>query len=55
LKDDVPLLEQGFDSMDLPALAAAAEKWYGIDLSDADPTVLQTVNEFVAYLNGKLP
>jgi acyl carrier protein len=41
--------------MDLPALAAAAEKWYGIDLSDADPTVLQTVNEFVAYLNGKLP
>lgn len=54
LKNDVPLLKQGLDSIDLPAIAAATEKKYNIDLSDADATILKTINDFVAYVNGKL-
>jgi acyl carrier protein len=54
LKNDVPLLKQGLDSIDLPAIAAATEKKYHIDLSDADATILKTINDFVAYVNGKI-
>ncbi len=53
LKYDVPLLTQGIDSIDLPTVAAAAEKKYGVDLSDADISVLKTVNGLVAFLNAK--
>ncbi len=51
LKPDVPLFQQGLDSIDLPVMAVAAEKKYGVDLSDADTTKLRTINEFVTYLN----
>lgn len=54
LKFDVPLVKQGLDSMDLPVIAVAAEKKFGIDLSDADAVKLRTINEFAAYLNQKL-
>lgn len=54
LKNDVPLLSQGLDSIDLPAIAAATEKKYRIDLSDADATILKTINDFVAFVNAKL-
>lgn len=54
LKNDVPLLAQGLDSIDLPAIAAATEKKYNIDLSDADATILKTINDFVAFVNAKL-
>ncbi len=54
LKNDVPLLAQGLDSIDLPAIAAAAEKKFKIDLSDADATILKTINDFVAFVNTKL-
>jgi acyl carrier protein len=54
LKFDVPLLQQGLDSIDLPVIAVAAEKVYGIDLLDADAITLRTVNDFVAYINRKL-
>jgi acyl carrier protein len=54
LKNDVPLLAQGLDSIDLPAIAAATEKRYNIDLSDADATILKTINDFVAFVNAKM-
>jgi acyl carrier protein len=53
LKFDAPLVDQGLDSMDLPVIAAATEKKFGIDLSDADAIKLRTVNDFVAFVNQK--
>ena len=54
LKNDKPLLNQGLDSIDLPAIAAAAETKFHVDLSDADATRLKTIDNFVAYLNEKI-
>ena len=54
LRFDVSLFAQGIDSIDLPAIAVAAEKKYNIVLADADATVLKTVNDFVTFVNGKL-
>lgn len=54
LKYDQPLVDQGLESMDLPALAAAAEKQFGVNLFDAQATDLNTLDDFVAYINGHL-
>lgn len=54
LKIDVPLFQQGLDSMDLPVIAVATEKKYKVDLSDADATKLKTINAFVTFVNQKL-
>lgn len=54
LKIDVPLFQQGLDSMDLPVIAVATEKKYKVDLSDADATKLKTINAFVSFVNQKL-
>ena len=54
LKNDVPLLSQGMDSIDLPAIAAAAEKKFNVDLSDADAGQLKTIDDFVMFVNAKI-
>ncbi|MHB8770728.1 MAG: acyl carrier protein [Syntrophales bacterium] len=54
LKNDAPLLDQGLDSIDLPAIAVATEKLCKVDLSDADATKLKTIDDFVRYVNGKM-
>lgn len=54
LKADVPLLQQGLDSIDMPMIAVATEKKFGVNLSDAQATKLKTVNDFVAFINQKL-
>ncbi len=54
LKFNVPLLTQGLDSIDLPIVAVAVEKKYGIDLSNADPAKLRTIDDFVSYVNQEL-
>ncbi len=51
LKMDVPLVHQGLDSIDMPVIAVAVEKKFGIDLSDANAAQLKTVNDFAAYVN----
>ena len=54
LKNDVPLLKQGIDSIDLPAIAAAAESIYKIDLSDVSADKVKTIDEFVKFINSKV-
>lgn len=54
LKADTPLLQQGLDSIDMPVIAVATEKKFGVNLSDAQATKLKTVNDFVAFVNQKL-
>jgi len=54
LKPDVPLLQQGLDSIDLPVIAFAAEKKYGVDIFNAEGMVLRTIDDLVAFLNGNM-
>jgi len=54
LKNDVPLLKQGIDSIDLPAIAAAAETTFKVNLSDCTADKIKTIDEFVAFINAKL-
>ena len=54
LKYDQPLLKQGIDSIDLPAMAAAMETKFKIDLSDIDATKVKTVNDCVNFVNDRL-
>jgi acyl carrier protein len=51
---DEPLLYQGLDSIDMPVIAIAAEKKFGIDLSNASPTSFRTLNDFVDFVNQKV-
>lgn len=55
LKFDKPVVDQGIDSMDLPITAVAMENKFGIDLSDIDAVELRTINDFVGFVNQKLP
>ncbi len=52
---DAPLIAQGIDSMDFPALAIAAEKKFGVDISDTSAARLKTMNDFVRFINEKTP
>lgn len=54
LKYDQPLLKQGIDSIDLPAMAAAMETKFKVDLSDIDATKVKTVNDCVKFVNDRL-
>ncbi|MDA8124674.1 MAG: phosphopantetheine-binding protein [Deltaproteobacteria bacterium] len=54
LKNDVPLLSQGLDSIDLPALAAATETKYRIDLSEIDAVKVKTIDDYVRFVNEKI-
>lgn len=52
LKADVPLVHQGLDSIDMPVIAVAVEKKFGIDLSNANATQLKTIKDFTAFVNN---
>lgn len=54
LKPNLPLLQQGLDSIDLPAIAAATEQRFKIDLSDADAQDLKTIDDYVRFVNSNL-
>lgn len=54
IKPTEPLALQGLDSFDFPAFAAAVEEKYGKQISDRDVLRLKTLNDFAAYINGKL-
>ncbi len=50
---NIPLLVQGVDSLDFPAIAVAAERKFGVDISDAGAARLKTINDLVRYINEK--
>lgn len=54
LKNDIPLLAQGIDSIDLPALVVATEDKYKIDLSNINTIKVKTIDDYVAFVNEKL-
>lgn len=54
VRTDQPLIEQGIDSIDLPRAAAALEKKFGIDLSDAKCEQLKTIDLMTEFIRTKI-
>ncbi len=54
LKNDEPLLSQGLDSIDFPAIAVAAETRFKIDLSEVPAEEMKSIDAFVKVINSKL-
>lgn len=54
IKKDVPLMDQGLDSIDLPAMAAAMETKFKIDLSEIDAVKIKTIDDCVKFVNDRL-
>jgi acyl carrier protein len=52
LAEDVPLNDQGVDSLDLSALMAQVEKDCGVAIAPDQSNRLRTVRDFVDFLNS---
>lgn len=50
LKPDQPLLRQGVDSVDFPALLMAVGERFGIEISEQDACSLQTLEDLERLL-----
>jgi len=51
---DVPLVEQGLDSLDFVNLMFGLEEVYGINLPDSDLEGIATIDDIVSFVNRKL-
>jgi len=53
LVNDVPLSEQGVDSLDMANILLLMEEKYDIKIPDKDISQIQSVDAIVDYLNNK--
>ena len=53
LKNDVPLTDQGIDSLDMANILLSLEETYSINVPDEDLDKLQTINGIVEYISSK--
>lgn len=53
LQSDVPLREQGVDSLDMMSILLSLEEKLGIKIPGTDVDALTTISGIVAYLNSK--
>lgn len=51
LRPDIPLEDQGVDSMDVSALLARIERAFHVEISDADAERLRTLDDLAARVN----
>lgn len=49
LKEDIPLTEQGIDSLDLYTLFLSIEESIGVSIPDSEVEKLRTIFDIVAY------
>jgi acyl carrier protein len=54
LKNNIPLTEQGIDSLDLVNIYLLLEEKFGIKIPDEDLDQLQTIDSIVEYINSKV-
>jgi acyl carrier protein len=54
LKEDIPLTQQGVDSLDLANIMLLLEEEYDIKIPDEDMPELDTLKHIVDYVNEKL-
>lgn len=53
LEYDIPLSDQGMDSLDRSSMFLGIEEEYDIEITDEDIESLTSVNEIVDYVNNK--
>lgn len=54
MKSDIPLSEQGVDSLDVVNVYLLLEEKFDVKIPDEDLGQLQTINDIVIYINNKL-
>lgn len=53
LKQDVPLAQQGIDSLDYPVFLETIRDSLGVVIGNEDVWTLKTLNDFEAFLNRR--
>lgn len=54
LQDNIPLIEQGLDSLDMISVLFCLEENFPVKIPDDDLPALKTLRDFTDYLNNKL-
>ena len=54
MKSDVPLSEQGIDSLDIVNVYLLLEEKFEVSIPDEDLEQVKTINDIVTYINNKL-
>lgn len=54
MKSDIPLSQQGIDSLDVVNVYLLLEEKFGIKIPDEDISKVQTIDTIVEYVNNKL-
>ena len=54
LKTDIPLDDQGMDSLDHSSMFLGIEEEYDITISDDDIESLSTIDDIVSFVNAKV-
>ena len=54
LSEDMPLTDQGLDSLDMVTFYFKCEEWFGLKIPDADLPRLGSLRDCAGYLNSRL-
>ncbi|MGE3591189.1 MAG: acyl carrier protein [Arcobacter sp.] len=54
MKNDIPLRDQGIDSLDVVNVYLLLEEKFDIKIPDEDLSQVQTIDSIVEYINNKL-
>ena len=54
MKNDMPLSEQGIDSLDVVIVYLLLEEKFGVKIPDEDLGKVQTIDAIIEYINNKL-
>lgn len=54
MKNDIPLSEQGIDSLDVVNVYLLLEEKFGVKIPDEDLGKVQTIDDIIEYINNKL-
>jgi len=54
MKSDVPLSEQGIDSLDIVNVYLLLEEKFEVSIPDEDLEQVKTIDDIVTYINNKL-
>lgn len=54
MKNDIPLTEQGIDSLDVVNVYLLLEEKFDVKIPDEDLNKLQTIDNIIEYINIKL-
>jgi len=53
MRSDVPISEQGVDSLDMANIFLLLEEEFDVKIPDEDLALVQTIDQIVEYINSK--